>query len=216
MPDPSPEAGPSARRRRPAGSDRGEKGELILDAVLTVLARHGLSGVSMRAVAREAGVGLGLMTYYFIDKTEMVADALERLGTQDTLLLGPPPSTGPELGASASASSDPVRQLRRALRRVAEPEFLATEYLALRLQLWALAPVDPTYARINHEAQVRYRNRLAELIAAARPGLTTAGAARRASDILIVQNGIWLTSLLITDRAATTRAVRRCEEIAFT
>jgi AcrR family transcriptional regulator len=171
--------------------------------VLAVLARHGPSGVSMRAVAREAGVALGLATYYFSDKTTLVAAALDRLGTQDALML------------EADQAADPVTQLRQALRRVADHEFLATDYLALRLQLWALAPVHPTFARINHEAQRRYRDRLADLISRARPGLTEAAAAQRAADILIVQNGIWLTSLLIADRDATDRAVRRCEQIAL-
>lgn len=196
-------AEPSRRRQRPAGAELSEKEELILDAVLAVLARHGLSGVSMRAVAREAGVALGLATYYFTDKTTLVAAALERLGTQDARML------------KADPTADPVTQLRHALRRVADQEFLAADYLALRLQLWALAPVDPTYARINHETQLGYRDRLADLISRARPGLTPAAATRRAADILIVQNGIWLTSLLITDRDATGRAVRRCEQIAL-
>jgi AcrR family transcriptional regulator len=196
-------AEPSRRRQRPAGAALSEKEELILDAVLAVLARHGLSGVSLRAVAREAGVALGLATYYFTDKTTLVAAALERLGTQDARML------------EADPAADPVTQLRHALRRVADQEFLATDYLALRLQLWALAPVDPTYARINHETQLSYRDRLADLISRARPELTPAAATRRAGDILIVQNGIWLTSLLITDRDATDRAVRRCEQIAL-
>jgi len=59
------------------------KEQLILDAVLAVLARSGISGVSMRAVAREAGVALGLMNYYFTDKTSLIAAALRRLGEQD-------------------------------------------------------------------------------------------------------------------------------------
>jgi hypothetical protein len=84
-----------------------------------------------------------------------------------------------------------------------------------RLQLWACAPVDPTYARINHQALVSYRDRPADLIRGARPELTCAAAARRAGDIVVIQNGIRLTSLLITDREATDRAVRRCEQIAL-
>jgi TetR/AcrR family transcriptional regulator, cholesterol catabolism regulator len=192
-----------ARRRRACGDALSAKQELILDSVLTVLARHGLAGVSMRAVAREAGVALGLATYYFTDKTSLVAAALERLGCQDAQLL------------AADPAPDPVTQLRRALHRVADEQFLATDYLALRLQLWALAPVDPTYARINHQALVSYRDRLADLIRGARPELTRAAAARRAGDIVVIQNGIWLTSLLITDREATDRAVRRCEQIAL-
>lgn len=203
MPDPCPPNGHAARRRRPAGGALGEKEERILDAVLAVLAQHGISGVSMRAVAREAGVALGLATYYFTDKTTLVAAALERLGAQDAQLLEGDPA------------ADPVTHLRQALQRVADQEFLDTDYLALRLQLWALASIDPRYARINHETQVSYQDRLAKLISNARPDLTPAAASQRASDILVIQNGIWLTSLLITDRDATDRAVRRCEEIAL-
>ena len=42
-----------------------DKRERILEAVLAVLARDGISGATMRAVAREAEVALGLATYYF-------------------------------------------------------------------------------------------------------------------------------------------------------
>ena len=38
---------------------------------------------------------------------------------------------------------------------------------------------------------------------------------RRAADVLIVQNGMWLTSILIPDRATIDRGVRRCEAIAL-
>ena len=44
----------------------------ILEAVLRLLSRHGISGVSMRAVAREAGVALGLVNYYYADKTSLI------------------------------------------------------------------------------------------------------------------------------------------------
>ena len=180
-----------------------DKEQRILDAVLAVLGRAGISGVSMRAVAREAGVALGLMNYYFTDKTALIAAALRRLGEQDAELVEPRP------GLDARA------QLVRSLHQVAADEFLAGEYLALRLQLWALAPIDPVYAGINQEAQEGYRNGLGALIAAANRGLGAAEVARRAADVLVIQNGIWLTSLLIVDRSAIDRAVGRCEEIAF-
>ena len=56
---------------------------------------------------------------------------------------------------------------------------------------------------------------LAELIRAARPRLTQSEVTRRATDIALIQNGIWLTSLLGVDREAVGRAVRRCEELAL-
>jgi AcrR family transcriptional regulator len=176
----------------------------ILEAVLRLLARHGIAGLSIRAVAREAGVALGLVNYYYDDKTSLIRAALQRIGEQDLALL------------DADELLAPTDQLRNVLRRIAEPEFLTTEYLSLRLQLWSLAPAHPDFERINTGAQKGYRARLATLIRSARPELTRAECARRAADIDVLQNGLWLTALLGLDRASVRRCVARCEEIALT
>ena len=188
---------------RPNATDKVDRQELILQAVIDLLARHGISGVSMRAVAREAGVALGLVSYYYEDKNSLIRAALARVEEQDLALVAP------------DASLPPEKRLRAALRRVADPEFLTTEYLSLRLQLWALAQAHPDFERINTAAQARYREGLAGLIRAARPGLTAAQSSKRAADIDVVQNGIWLTALLGLDQASVRRAVARCEEIAL-
>jgi DNA-binding transcriptional regulator YbjK len=193
----------AAVARTPNPEDRAERQAQILDAALRVLAREGVGGVSIRAVAAEAGVAFGLVGYYYDDKSSLVRAALERVGEQDLAILEPDPRL------------DPERQLRATLRRVVDPEFLTTEYLSLRLQLWALAQAHPDFETINTEVQRSYRSRLAALIRAARPELTRAEGARRAADIDVVQNGIWLTSLLGLDRASVRRSVRRCEDIAL-
>ncbi len=180
-----------------------DKEERILDAVMAVLARAGISGVRMRAVAAEANVALGLINYHFEDKESLIAAALTRIGDQDVDLV----SAVPDLA--------PADQVRHALRRVADEEFLGSEYLGLRLQLWSLASVEPEFGEINRAAQIRYRNGLAQLIAAARPGLHTDEVERRANDVLVIQNGIWLTSLLILDRPAIDRSIERCIGIAL-
>lgn len=176
---------------------------LILEAALDLLARHGISGVTMRAVAREAHVALGLVNYYYDSKTSLIAAVLRHVEEQDLAIVEPDPALPPE------------ERLRAALRQAADPTFLTTVYLSLRLQLWALAQADETFAQINVVAQARYRTRLASLIRAARPTLSHAECARRAVDIGILQNGIWLTSLLGLDRASVGRNVRRSEEIAL-
>jgi TetR/AcrR family transcriptional regulator, cholesterol catabolism regulator len=191
---------------RPGPSDRPDRPDRqlqILDAVLAVLARDGIAGVSVRAVAKEAGVASGLAGYYFDGKAGMVESALHRIGEQDVELVAARPGTDPETA------------VRQALKRVASPRFLTTEYVTLRLQLWALARVDPALAQINTAAHDRYRDALAQLIAAARPRLSRSEVTRRATDIALIQNGIWLTSLLGVDREAVNRAVSRCEELAL-
>ena len=170
---------------------------------MAVLARDGIAATSMRAVARQADVALGLMNYYFDNKTSLIAAALRRLGDEDARIVVP----DEELDAEA--------RLRFALHRATDTEFLTTDYLALRLQLWSLASVDPVFADINHQAQTRYRDGLAELIAAARPDVGPEEVRRRAADILIIQNGVWLTSILISDPDSIERSLARSEEIAF-
>lgn len=183
--------------------ERVDRQALILEAVLTLLARGGISSVSMRSVAREANVALGLVNYYSEDKANLIAAALRRIEQQDIDIVEPDPTLSPE------------ERVRAALRRVADPEYLTTEYLSLRLQLWALARADEAFARINTEGQRRYRAGLASLIRSARPELTRGECNKRAADIDILQNGIWLTALLGLDRSSIRRSVTRSEEIAL-
>lgn len=183
--------------------DRGDRHEQILEAVLRVLARDGISALSIRAVARDAGVAAGLVGYYYEDKATLIRAALHRMGEQDLALLDPDPALSPE------------DQAREVIRRVARPEFLTTEYLSLRLHLWSLAQAHEDFEAINTRAQAAYRAKLAALIKAARPALGRAECARRAADVDVVQNGLWLTALLGLDAASVKRSVARCEEIAL-
>ncbi len=175
----------------------------ILEAALDLLSRHGISGVSMRAVAREAGVALGLVNYYYDDKTSLIRAALHRVDEHDLKLVAP------------DLSSAPDEQLRKALRRVAGAELLTTRYLSLRLHLWALAQADEDYAEINAAAFDRYLDGLASLVSNAVPGLPWEQCRERAADIVVVQNGMWLTALLGIDKAAIQRSIARTEQIAF-
>jgi TetR/AcrR family transcriptional regulator, cholesterol catabolism regulator len=188
---------------READGEKVDRQGRILEAVIDLLAREGISGVSMRAVAREADVALGLVNYHYDDKTSLIRAALRRVEEHDLAMVEPDPSLPPE------------DQLRAALRRVAKTEFLTTEYLSLRLQLWALARAHEDFAQINTAAQKRYRAGIAKLIRAARPDLPRVECNRRAADIDVVQNGLWLTALLGLDRASVRRSIARCEEIAL-
>lgn len=180
-----------------------DKQTRILDAAMDLLSRHGISGVSMRAVAREAGVALGLVNYYYDDKTTLIRAALRRVDEHDLLLVAQDPALTPE------------EQLRQALRRVAGADLLTTRYLSLRLHLWALARADEDYALINAAAFDRYLDGLATLVSNAIPELPWKACRDRAADIVVIQNGMWLTALLGVDRAATQRSIARTEEIAF-
>ncbi|BCW43297.1 TetR/AcrR family transcriptional regulator [Arthrobacter sp. StoSoilB5] len=175
----------------------------ILEAALELLSRHGISGINMRAVAREAGVALGLVNYYYEDKSSLIRAVLHQIEQHDLMLVEP------------ALDSTPEEQLRESLRRVADPELLTTPYLSLRLHLWALAQAHEDFARINATAFDGYLQGLATLIGNAMSGLSPEECKDRAADIVVVQNGMWLTTLLGIDKAAIERGIARTEQIAF-
>jgi AcrR family transcriptional regulator len=175
----------------------------ILEAALDLLSRHGISGVNMRAVAREAGVALGLVNYYYEDKSSLIRALLHRIDEHDLMLVAPDPASPPD------------EQLRKALRRVAGAELLTTRYLSLRLHLWALAQAQEEFALINAAAFERYLQGLAALIGNAKPELSRDECRERAADVVVVQNGMWLTALLGVDQASIQRSITRTEQIAF-
>jgi TetR/AcrR family transcriptional regulator, cholesterol catabolism regulator len=179
------------------------KQQRIMAATLRILARDGFTGLSVRSVAAEAGLAPGLLTYYHPSKTELVAAALRQIGEQDDALV------------AVDEALDPVARVRAALHRAVSPEVLTPDYLALRLQLWALGQADAEFSAINRATQRRYRNALAKLVAAARPELPMAEVRRRATDVSMVQSGVWLTALLGVDRGAVKRSIVLCEAIAL-
>lgn len=56
--------------------DPAERRQLITEALLRVIARDGLGGVSLRNVAAEAGATAGMVQHYFASKDEMMSFAL--------------------------------------------------------------------------------------------------------------------------------------------
>lgn len=56
--------------------DPSERRTRIADALLRVVAREGLGGVSLRHVATEAGVTAGMVQHYFASKDEMTSFAM--------------------------------------------------------------------------------------------------------------------------------------------
>src|SRR5829696_2518374 len=69
----NPPPGPSLRERR-----RQETAELILDAVLDLLADAGINALTMDAVAQRVSVSLRTVYRYFPDRASLLTAALAR------------------------------------------------------------------------------------------------------------------------------------------
>jgi AcrR family transcriptional regulator len=69
---------PRVGRPPKEAKDKGEKGENILNAAEELFALRGYDGVTLRAVANQAGVDVALINYYFGSKSQLFDTVFER------------------------------------------------------------------------------------------------------------------------------------------
>ena len=123
-----------AETSRPDGgaAARGAGRDALCDALVRIVARDGLDGVTFRSVAAEAGVTHGLASYHFGNRETMIVEALTwavresiqrgRLG-QDTATLDEFAADVPAL--MAEQPQEAVFQFQLALEAQRRPELLA-------------------------------------------------------------------------------------------
>lgn len=159
-----------------------ETQDVILDAVQSVIVREGVSGASMRQVAQEADVSVGLLSYHFEDKDSLIMAAFERATTmlRDVSV------------KSAAKVEDPEKKVLEFIRGSFEPEFLNSDYLRLRVSLWAVALTDPELAKVDTGYYHEYSMMLQGFIAKARPSLSPSAVVKRTTDVVAYTNGLWL------------------------
>ncbi|HSH11921.1 MAG TPA: TetR family transcriptional regulator C-terminal domain-containing protein [Ilumatobacter sp.] len=182
-----------------------ETQEAILDATMSCIVRDGIDGASLRSVAREADVSLGLLSYHFDDKRSLIVAAF-RLATDrlfDTSL------------ESLDGIDDAEQRVRAFVRGAFHGKFLEPDYLALRLALWAISRTDPQIEAVEQRLYVRYATKMSTLIREARPGLGAEPARQRATDVIVIQNGLWLNWARHSNLVDLHRGLDRCDEIAL-
>lgn len=182
-----------------------ETPDLILDAVQSVIVRDGVRGASMRNVAEEADVSVGLLSYHFDDKETLILAAFNR-------------STKRLLAASvdaANAAESPVEKVRAFLRGAYAPEFLDGDYLRLRISLWAVAVTDPAVAAVDLAFYRTYSGAWKQLIEVARPELAEEEVVSRMTTAIAASNGIWLDWARFGDSAALERGLVEVEAMVL-
>ena len=179
--------------------------EQILDAAMSCIARDGIDSASMRNVAREADVSLGLLSYHFDAKRSLIVAAFEL-------------STSRLFNASVRSLVDVEgadERVRTFIRQSFRGEFLDSRHLALRLALWAISRTDPEIEAVDRSQYDRYAEQLTRLIRAARPYLSRGDTRDRATDVIVTQNGLWLNWARHANQKDLDRGLARCDEIAL-
>ncbi len=129
----------------------------ILRAMFNCLAEQGYARVTMRDIAKEAGISVGTVYLYFRDKNEIIA-ALQQQSDDRV-----------EEGLTKQAGQTPAQELQATLEyllmEMEEPETGAT--LRVDLQLWAESVHHDSLGTLARRVLAEKTHMFAELIRAA-------------------------------------------------
>lgn len=135
----------------------------ILEAALTVIARRGLGSTTFRHVADEAGVGLGVITYHFPSRRELLTAAfalhLEQTDAEGRAFSDAHAEAWRSRGLSLDEMTDAVVDLLERLVSDDRDSFVASHELTLELTR------DSKLARDVQDALSSHRRVIEQLVA---------------------------------------------------
>lgn len=175
----------------------------LVEACARVLARDGVGGASVRAIALEAGVSSGLVGHYFSGIDALVAatyahvgEQVDRATEQAVAAAGPDPRARLDAFATANFSAP-----------IADPDLLATW-----IAFWSLVRSRPAIARQHDEQYAAFRGALRDLLGQCGVAAERLPAAAIAVTALI--DGLWL-ELCLSPQAFGAEAAARIVRAAL-
>ena len=173
-------------------------------ATIRCLAREGYSGLTMKKVAREAGVSQGILHYYFADKRAILVATLERVMAD----------LHRRVLREARGTRDPRHRLRALIGVCLSVATEAREFWIVFVEFWGEMMHDRTLLRINAELYARVRRLIGSIVAQG----TRSGLFRRVNPehagavILALVDGLSLQVTFDPKAFGLARATRVCED----
>ncbi len=170
------------RYRRISAHDRREA---LIEATIASLKRRGHEGLSVRRIAHEARVSIGLINHHFPNKGALVAESYRRFSRQ--LAAG-------FRAAVERAPRDPRARLRAFIKAVFSRPNLDPQVLTAWVVFWGLFRQSPDMQRV-HDAEGRgYGELLAELMGdlAQHSGRSRSEARLATIGLTAMLDGLWL------------------------
>jgi len=179
--------------------------EQIVRATVRCLARDGYARLTMKKVAREAGVSQGSLHYYFADKRAMLVATLTAVSRDLDRRVA---------AAQSRAPREPAARLRALVRTCLEVAVDRSEFWVVFLEFWGEMVHDRRLRAVNAEVYTRTRRLLGRLIAdGVRAGRFRAVDPERAAAVVLgLVDGVSL-QLTFDPRAFTVpEAARFCDD----
>ena len=179
--------------------------EQIVRATVRVLAREGYTRLTMKMVAREAGVSQGILHYYFADKRAILVATLQAV-TRDL--------DRRVAAAQSRTGRDPAARLRALVRACLEVAVRRPEVWVVFVEFWGEMLHDRRLRALNAEVYDRTRRLIARLIAeGTRVGrFRPVEPARAAAVVLGLVDGLSLQLTFDPEAFGVAEAARFCDD----
>jgi TetR/AcrR family transcriptional regulator, transcriptional repressor of bet genes len=129
----------------------------LIDATFHCICHHGTEELSVRLIAQQAGLSLGMVRHHFRSKDELLAATLRFLSSK----------VQNEIGlAMAKPYASPTEQLYAFLIACLHPQQFDADYVRARFLFWGLAQTNGAVRRVHDEIYSRFERQVRELIAA--------------------------------------------------
>ena len=138
-----------------------------MDAAIESLKRHGHEGLSVRRIAAEAGVSIGLINHHFPNKDTLVAESYRTFSRRLSRKLR---------GGGAAGGPRPRARLRAFFNAVFSRPNLDPQVLTAWVVYWGLLQVSPEMRAVHDEEGRGYSDLLGQLLRTSR---ASAGAQAR-------------------------------------
>ena len=170
------------RKFRRAGPD--ERRDLLVAAALKCLAQDGYAGISVRRIAKEAGVSVGLLNHHFGSLDALIAEAYLKLSLDLTHLLQG------EVDKAQSASS----RLDAFLLGSFSPRILDPTLLGVWVVFWSMIRHSPSVSAAHENSFGTYRELVERLLSglAAEERFVIDDVRLAAIGLSAVLDGLWL------------------------
>jgi AcrR family transcriptional regulator len=179
--------------------------EQIVRATVRCLAREGYTRLTMKKVAREAGVSQGILHYYFADKRAILVATLEAVSRDLDRRVA---------AAQSRTGRDPAARLRALVRACLELAVSRPEFWVVFVEFWGEMMHDRRLRDVNADVYTRTRRLIGRLVAegVAAGRFRTVDPQRAAAVVLGLVDGVSLQLTFDPEAFSVAEAARFCDD----
>ena len=177
--------------------------EALVDATIESLKRFGHEGLSVRRIAAEAGVSIGLINHHFPNKDSLVAESYRAFSRRLAASFE---------SAIAAAGSDPRARIRAYFNAFFSRPNLDPEVLTAWVVYWSLVQVSPQMHAVHQEEGRGYGEVLERLLSdlARRRGQAQSDLKAAVTGLTALLDGLWIKCCLDPESFSPKEAADLC------